>query len=168
MNEAKPEYIVSLDTFEGPLDLLHQLIEKRKMQINTISLAKVTADFMAHIRERSVVPIDEVARFVHTASILVLIKSKSLLPILEYTKEEESDINTLERRISTLDIIRKRAMPALNGWSKPSHTVYLPERQKKVVFRPDPSCTVETIGESAQRAVRGFLFIKEPPKKRVH
>ena len=50
MDNTQQEYIVSLEGFEGPLDLLHQLIEKRKLQINTISLAQVTADYMAHIR----------------------------------------------------------------------------------------------------------------------
>ena len=49
--QQNTEYVVSLDSFEGPLDLLHRLIEGRKMQINTIALAKVTADYLRHVRQ---------------------------------------------------------------------------------------------------------------------
>ena len=165
MNDVQDRYIVSLDRFEGPLDLLYQLIERRKLQINTISLSKVTADFIAYMRGTSALNADEIARFVHTASLLILIKSKSLLPILEYTKEEESDVAVLEERMRLFSYVRERTVPALDGWRKVSFSVRPPSREP--VFSPDSSCTVEGIERNARSAVSGLSFLKEPPGKRV-
>ena len=166
MSTVNKEYIVSLEQFEGPLDLLHQLIEKRKLQINTISLAKITADYMAHIRTMAAVPAEEVARFVHIASILILIKSKSLLPILEYTKEEEVDVAELEGRMQLFEYIRNKAVPALDIWRRRSCVVLAPTIEQ-VVFRPDNSCTVQGLRRNIGVVLDGLSFLKEPPEKKV-
>ena len=167
MNTTDKEYIVSLEQFEGPLDLLHQLIEKRKLQINTISLAKITADYMQYVRSMAAVPAEEVARFIHIASILIVIKSKSLLPILEYTKEEEVDVAELEDRMKLFDFIRMRVVPALNDWKKQSSIVAMPSRERRAVFMPDNSCTVKGLRRNADIVLQGLSFLREPPKKRV-
>ena len=167
MTSKKNEYIVSLQQFEGPLDLLHQLIEKRKLQINTISLTKITTDYLAHIRAMTAVPAEEVARFMHIAATLILIKSKSLLPILEYTKEEKSDVAELENRMNLFDYIRAHAVPALNRWKKRMYTVQAPEQEQQIIFSPDVSCTVKTVQYNAQAALQKIPFLKEPPRKKV-
>ena len=81
-------FAIKTETFEGPLDLLLHLIEKRQFFINDIALAKVTDDFIAYIQERKDMPMGEVAQFIVVASTLLLIKSKSLLPVLDLTEEE--------------------------------------------------------------------------------
>ena len=73
-------FTVKTQSFEGPLDLLLDLIEKRKLFINDISLVKVTDDFIAHVRQFENLPMAESAHFILVASTLLLIKSKSLLP----------------------------------------------------------------------------------------
>ena len=161
------EYTILLESFEGPLDLLYQLVERRKLHINTISLAKVTDGFLEHIRSLSEYPIEEMARFVHIASLLVLIKSKSLLPILHYTKEEESDIAELEARLRLYEIIQKQAMPSLDIWKKVMASV-TPSMPKEVQsFSPDTSCTLAGLHENATGVIQDLSFLKEPPKKRV-
>lgn len=167
MNNEKKEYIISLEQFEGPLDLLHQLVEKRKLQINTISLAKITADYMAHIRKTTAVSAEEIARFVHIASILILIKSKSLLPILEYTKEEEADVAELENRMKLFEYIRSRAVPTLNRWKKRAWITRMPKQKQQVVFSPDNSCTIKSLQYNAEMVVQDLSFLKERPKKKV-
>lgn len=97
------EFTISVNDFEGPLDLLLQLIEKRKFLVNDVSLAKVTDDYIAHInnlkgqQNESTLHMD--SHFILVASTLLLIKSKSLLPTLEFTQEEEQDMNDLEHRL---------------------------------------------------------------------
>ncbi len=161
------EYIISLDQFQGPLDLLHQLVEKRKLQINTISLAKVTADYIAHIQKMSAVPAEEIARFVHIASILIFIKSKSLLPLLEYTKEEEGDVVILEERMKLFDYIRTHAIPALSTWRRRSFPVCPPRQVRNVIFSPDASCTVEGLQRNARAVINDLSFLKTPPRRNV-
>lgn len=84
-------YVVHLPIFEGPLDLLLHLIEKRQMEITTISLMAVTDQYLAYLSqwEAENLPLANMAAFVSIAARLLFIKSQSLLP--HSTKEETSD-----------------------------------------------------------------------------
>ena len=81
-------YVVHLPVFEGPLDLLLHLIEKRQMEITTISLVTVTDQYLAYLQqwETGALPLANMAAFVAIAARLLFIKSQSLLP--HSTKEE--------------------------------------------------------------------------------
>ncbi len=84
-------YVVRLPIFEGPLDLLLHLIEKRQMEITTISLVAVTDQYLAYLQqwETQELPLANMAAFVSIAARLLYIKSQSLLP--RVSKEELSD-----------------------------------------------------------------------------
>src|SRR5579859_2217447 len=89
--QEQPEqtrYVVHLPVFEGPLDLLLHLIEKRQMEITTISLMAVTDRYLAYLRqwEAENLPLANMATFVAIAARLLFIKSQSLLP---RTSQEE-------------------------------------------------------------------------------
>ncbi len=73
-------YVVRLPAFEGPLDLLLHLIEKRQMEITTISLVAVTDQYLAYLKQLERLPLASVAAFVSIAARLLFIKSQSLLP----------------------------------------------------------------------------------------
>ena len=88
-------YKVQLPIFEGPLDLLLDLIEQRKLLINDISLAKVTDDYLAHIKEQGNFSLPGAAHFILVASTLLLIRSRSLLPSLALAEEEEELAHSL-------------------------------------------------------------------------
>lgn len=88
-------YIVRLPVFEGPLDLLLHLIEKRQMEITTVSLVAVTDQYLAYLRQwrDDEMPLANMAAFLSIASRLLFIKSQSLLPRVskeEMTSEMES------------------------------------------------------------------------------
>src|SRR3954463_13221764 len=92
-------YKVKVSQFEGPLDLLLNLIEKRKLFINEISLARIADDYIAYVQQLGSFPIAESAQFILIASTLLLIKSKSLLPTLHFSLEEEASVEDLENRL---------------------------------------------------------------------
>ncbi len=73
-------YQVRLPAFEGPLDLLLQLIEREKLDISSISLAQVADQFLAYVRELDQIAADTLADFLVVAARLVWIKSHLLLP----------------------------------------------------------------------------------------
>jgi segregation and condensation protein A len=75
-------YVVHLPIFEGPLDLLLHLIEKRQMEITTISLLAVTDQYLAYLQHwrSDLLPLANMASFVSIAARLLFIKSQSLLP----------------------------------------------------------------------------------------
>ena len=94
-------YQVKLEQFSGPLEKLLELIEEKELEITTISLAGVTADFLEYLKslsEEAKHP-SVLADFVVVAATLLLIKSKSILPSLELTQEEEGNIKDLETRL---------------------------------------------------------------------
>lgn len=102
-----PDYKIKLEQFEGPLELLLDLIEKRKLFINEISLAQIADDYIAHLKQFEKFPVDFVSNFLIVASTLILIKSKSLLPTLSLTTEETQDIVELERRLKEYQRVRE-------------------------------------------------------------
>lgn len=89
--QEQSRYVVHLPIFEGPLDLLLHLIEKRQMEITTISLLAVTDQYLAYLQqwETENLPLANMAAFVSIAARLLFIKSQSLLP--HASKDAESE-----------------------------------------------------------------------------
>ncbi len=87
-DDQQANYVVRLPAFEGPLDLLLHLIEKRQMEITTISLLAVTDQYLDYLRswQDEQMPLANMAAFISIASRLLYIKSQSLLP---HTSKEE-------------------------------------------------------------------------------
>ncbi len=82
-------YQVALLNFEGPLDLLLQLVEGAKLEITTISLAEVTDQYLRHLAELNLHDPAELNQFVELATRLTYIKSLALLPTTESASDDE-------------------------------------------------------------------------------
>lgn len=100
---------VKQEKFEGPLELLLNLIEKEEVDISEISLAKVTDDYIRYVRSLEKIDPEALAEFLVVAAELMLIKSRSLLPQLELSKEEKFSIEELEGRLKEYKRIRDLA-----------------------------------------------------------
>ncbi len=95
---ASAPYTVKLDLYEGPLDVLLRLITDQELDITKISLARVTEQFLAHLRALEQLHMPQVIDFLVVASELVLIKSRMLLPREALAPEEpEEESNLVER-----------------------------------------------------------------------
>lgn len=104
-------YTVAIPVYEGPLDLLLQLIERAELDITAVALAKVTDQYLAYIH-RMQVPADEISAFLVVAAKLLQIKSEALLPRPPVRKEGEEDPGeALARQLR----IYKR-FKELSGW----------------------------------------------------
>jgi segregation and condensation protein A len=98
---AQPEggqrFTVKLTNFEGPFDLLLQLIGKHKLDVTEIALSKVTDEFIAHLRALGdELDLDQASEFLVIASTLLDLKAARLLPAAEV--EDEEDLELLEAR----------------------------------------------------------------------
>jgi segregation and condensation protein A len=93
-NETPLTYNVDLPDFQGPLDLLLNLIEQEELDITKISLAYVTDQYLAYLDILREIDPDELADFLVVAAKLVLIKSEALLPRppASMLDEEEEDV----------------------------------------------------------------------------
>ncbi|MFJ1900580.1 segregation and condensation protein A [Streptomyces sp. NPDC088115] len=90
-------FTVRLANFEGPFDLLLQLISKHKLDVTEVALSKVTDEFMVHIRAMG--PdwdLDQTTEFLVVAATLLDLKAARLLPTAEV--EDEGDLALLEAR----------------------------------------------------------------------
>jgi segregation and condensation protein A len=85
-------YQVKIEKFEGPFDLLLQMIEKEEMNITDISLAHIADQFVEYIERMDNLNPAEMADFLVVAAKLLWIKSKALLPSLELEGEDGSDL----------------------------------------------------------------------------
>lgn len=152
--------------FSGPLELLLNLVEARKLYINDVSLAQVTDDYLSYVSRLDTFPAAETAQFILIASTLLLIKSRSLLPDFMVTEEEEQEIADLEKRLNLYKAVRdgsrviKRLWGASSMWD-PQRTVELPP-----VFAPG-EMSVELIHAAAKNLINGLPASVFRPETRV-
>ena len=102
---------ITVEGFDGPLEMLLELVEEKKLDILTMRLGDLADAYLVRVRALDTLPADEVASFLALASRLVLLKARSLLPSLapitegdELETEEE-----LRARLLEYAVVRERA-----------------------------------------------------------
>jgi segregation and condensation protein A len=92
---------VSLDVFDGPLDLLLHLVRERQLDITTVPLATVARQFFDYLATMEALDIEIAAEYLVIAATLVFLKSKSLLPPLpvEFLAEDEETPEQVEAQL---------------------------------------------------------------------
>jgi segregation and condensation protein A len=102
-------YQVELERFQGPLDLLLHLIRNQDVDIFDIPIARITAQFLAAIREVDRLELERAGEFLEMASILVRIKAQMLFPRRTEDGEEEDPRAELVRRLLEYEHFREAA-----------------------------------------------------------
>ena len=143
--EAHPALTVRTDVYEGPLEVLLTLIQKRKLFINDLSLTQVTDDFLAYINEQESFPVEISTQFLETASTLMLLKSKSLLPDLDISSEEEEDIQDLEARLELYKRFKTLSEHIYERWCATPLYNRSQKPEPSVVFSPTDELHRETL-----------------------
>lgn len=152
--------------FEGPLELLVQLIEKRKLFINDVSLARVTDDYIEHVKAVENFPMKDAAHFILVASTLLLLKSKSLLPTLTLTQEEEESIEDLERRLKLFKFFKNLSLGIGEIFGE---NIIFPKSYTKVldpVFSPQENFSKHSALESINNVIAHLP--QKKVKQKVH
>jgi segregation and condensation protein A len=159
---------IKTESFVGPLELLLDLIEKRKLLINDISLSKVTDDFIKYVeglnRGNNRESMGDSAQFILIASTLLLIKSKSLLPTLTLTEEEEQGIFDLETRLRIYKEIKDAGQNINKIFGK--NVLYTQEGDRKLepVFSPHKSMTVDNLLSGIKNIINSIPKKENIPK----
>ena len=91
INTPGSDYTIHTDVYEGPLDLLLDLIAKAELDITRFSLAKVTDAYLEHLENMQQTSAVEVSGFLVVAAKLIQIKSEALLPRPPVREEGEED-----------------------------------------------------------------------------
>ncbi len=106
--ENSNAYKVSLENFEGPLDLLLYLIKDSKVEIEDIKLAEVTDQYLVYMQDLDAIDMEKAAEFIDIAATLIEIKSKHLLPQEnEQTEEVVDDEKLLLMRLKEYKLFKE-------------------------------------------------------------
>ena len=138
----KTNFSIQTEAYQGPFELVLDLIEQRKLLVNDLALAGITEDFIQHVRSQTTFPVEETANFIQIAATLLLIKSKSLIPDLALTEDEQGDVEDLKRRLAAYEKVREASRELARIFGK---KVMVPagERPPEVTFAPSNDLTKE-------------------------
>ncbi len=101
-----------VEDFEGPLDVIFELLSKNKIEIQDVSISAILEQYLAYLEEMKRLDMEIASEFITMASHLMLIKTKMLLSAAEQA-EAESELDLL--RQSLVERQRKEAMEAIRG-----------------------------------------------------
>lgn len=160
-------FSIKTQAFEGPLELLLDLVEKRKFLINDISLASVTDEYMKQVSIMQQLSLPNTAQFIALAATLLLIKSKSLLPILELSSEEEEGIGDLEIRLRRYQLYRNiaRTLEEIFGKQITHSRQYVPPQNP--LFITDSFTTVDALHTAMGEVLQNLPKKEFKPKVKV-
>jgi len=127
-------YKITIPMYEGPLDLLLDLIKKQEMNIHDIQISKITSQYLDYLHQLEVQNIDVSAEFIYMAATLIYIKSKMLLPPDPLASPEEQAADPREELVQRLiehekfknaaQLLYQRQQIEENVWSKPDKSLY--------------------------------------------
>lgn len=159
-------FSIKTDAYEGPFEVLLDLIEERKLLVNDLTLANITEDFIQHVQAQEAFPVEEAANFIHIAATLLLIKSKSLIPDIELSDDENADVEDLKRRLLAYEKVREASREIARIYGK---KVLLPagERAPDVVFAPSQDLSAAALAEALARVLAAREVVEELPEARV-
>jgi segregation and condensation protein A len=127
-------YRINLPVYEGPLDLLLDLIRKQEMDIHNIPIAKITEQYLDYLHQIEKFDIDVSADFIYMAATLIHIKSKMLLPVDPLLAEMEQGTDPREDLVHRLlehekyknaaQLLYQKQQVEDHVWSQPDRSLY--------------------------------------------
>jgi segregation and condensation protein A len=127
-------YKINIPMYEGPLDLLLDLIKKQEMNIHDIQISKITSQYLDYLHQLEKQNIDVSAEFIYMAATLIYIKSKMLLPPDPLAAEEGQPEDPREELVQRLiehekyknaaQLLYQKQQIEENVWSKPDKSLY--------------------------------------------
>src|SRR6266851_4847245 len=127
-------YKINIPMYEGPLDLLLDLIKKQEMNIHDIQISKITAQYLEYLHKLEELDVDVSSEFIYMAATLIYIKSKMLLPADPLASEEEQAGDPRAELVQRLvehekfknaaQLLYQKQQVEENVWSKPDRSLY--------------------------------------------
>ncbi len=124
------------EVYDGPFDLLLDLIRKQNIEIYDIPIARITAQFLEYTHHLKETDVDQAGEFIYTASLLIHIKSKTLLPrdpsdVLNASDSEDPRRELVERLLeherfkAAAEMLRQRQQVEDATWTQPGMPAFL-------------------------------------------
>ena len=130
----KTAYKIHIPIYEGPLDLLLDLIRQQKMSIHDIEISKITSQYLDYLHKLEELDVDVSAEFIYMAATLIYIKSKMLLPPDPLASADEQAADPRAELVQRLvehekfknaaQLLYQKQQIEENVWSKPDKSLY--------------------------------------------
>ena len=162
--DLSPFSVIVDQVYDGPLDLLLDLIRKQDIDIYDIPISKITAQFLAYVNQLKATDVDVAGEFIYTASLLIHIKSKMLLPRSPSGPQEEAEdprrelVERLlehERFKNAAQMLQQKQMLEAATWTNPGFRE----------FKDDEAAEPEIVADTVD-LVRVFRDILERARNR--
>jgi segregation and condensation protein A len=162
--------------YDGPLDLLLDLIRKQDLNIWDIPIARITAQFLSYVEQLKEADVDNAGEFIYTAALLIQIKSKMLLPKAPPEAQDENEpedpraelVERLlqhERFKNAAALLAERQQIEAATWTRPGLKDFLNETAQVDPDNPiDPSA--REIAADVPDLVRIFQAVLERARNR--
>lgn len=147
------------------MELLLDLVEKRKLHISEVSLALVTDSYIEYLKKyEQGRPMGEMAGFILVASTLMLIKSLSLLPMMETTEEEKADIAELENRLKIYQKTKELSLIVRARFGR--RVIYYPLAGQEIapIFSPTSQLNTSNFLNTAKKLLADLPSAAELPR----
>lgn len=119
IENKEEKYLIKIDNFEGPFDLLCYLIDKNKMDIFNIKLDEVIEQYIDYMQQMEKLDLEIASEFLVMAATLIYLKSKKLIPMLEPEEEEEElTEEELAKRILEYKIYKDFSLCLKEKWAQ--------------------------------------------------
>lgn len=163
---------VRTGTFEGPLDLLLQLLEKAELNIEDVFVSEITSAYLAYVEQMEREDMDSVSEFLTVAAELVYLKSRRMLPAppaAETEEEEEDPEQAFIERLKVYKLCKERAKELLGGFEKAADSFSrLPEDIPEGPVEAElKTADVSALLKAFENALKAKPSSKEPLKRRV-
>ncbi len=163
--EEEPEYspfsVIVGQVYDGPLDLLLDLIRKQDIDIYDIPIATITAQFLAYVNQLKASDVDVAGEFIYMASLLIHIKSKMLLPRAPSGPEDAAEdprrelVERLlehERFKNAAQMLHEKQMLEAATWTNPGMREFKDDVDAEPEIAADTTDLVRIFREILERA----------------
>jgi len=162
----RTNFRIQTEAYQGPFELVLDLIEARKLLVNDLALASITEDFIQHVRAQTEFPVEETANFIQIAATLLLIKSKSLIPDLMLSEEENTDVEDLKKRLAAYEKVREASRALARIYGK-MMMLQSGERLPEPSFAPSRDLSTIALAKALARVLAAREAVEELPEARV-
>ncbi len=169
--EQSPFSVIVNQVYDGPLDLLLDLIRKQDIDIYDIPIAQITAQFLAYVDRLRASDMDVAGDFFYTAALLIHIKSKMLLPRAPVGPEESTEdprrelVDRLlehERFKNAAQMLHDKQMLEANTWTNPGVREFREDASAEPEIAADTTDLVRIFRDILERARnRPILNVEE-------
>ncbi len=141
-------FLVRTPIFEGPIAVLYEMIDNRKLSISEFSLVSITDDFLNFVRSLDKEEKQEVAHFIAVAAVLIFLKSKSLLPENTLVEEEDRSADILENQLKAYGLIKSIQKDLRDIFGKsPLAFAKTSKPKSEITFLPDVQMNADNFAE---------------------